>query len=292
MQLVRVWAPQVHALFLRVGARRRGREVFEQREQAAPAVRTSARSAGHGCMVGTRLSRVASCAALPNEFQQNDHAREVVKVAGFALALILGGVFMAVGRTAVDYSWLAWIALLPLFFSIQAFRPTVACLCGLVWGVSFFACSSVALESDVPYTWGSLALLGAVPAIYAFGAAMVTRRLGFNPFVVAFGWIGVEAAVAPLGLRQGLLSALQTDAALLGVVGNLFGYILVAFVVAFVSAVLMTLLQRIRVSITKPGFIVRAIQRQIVLLPQTHTHAADFPRSSMMPRAPPRSLLC
>ncbi len=265
--------------------------MFEQREQGVSTVHARAQRAGCVRTVATMLSRVTSHAPPHKNFEQSDRAPDVVKITGFAVALILGGLFMAVGRAAVDHSWLVWIALLPLFFSIQAFRPKVACLSGLVWGVSFFAFSVVALESDVPATWGSLALLGSVPAIYTFAAARVTRQVGFNPLVVAFGWVGVEAALAPLGLRHGLVSALQADGALLSVVGNLFGYILVAFVVALVNAVLLAMLQSIRLSIAKHGFIVRAIRWQTVLLPQTPTHAADFPRHSLMPRAPPVSLV-
>ncbi|MGB2986314.1 MAG: hypothetical protein WBE26_10565 [Phycisphaerae bacterium] len=158
----------------------------------------------------------------------------------FLLLLILSACFMAVSVGCGRYSWTAWVSLLPLFIAIRLMRPRVAMLCGALWGLSFCLSLVFGTEAAGPRTFPSLALLTAVPAIYAYLGARLTQRIGFAPLFLALGWIGVEWALNPLGLRNGLLAGSQGDGLLIDLVGKFLGYGLVAFLVAFVNASLLS----------------------------------------------------
>lgn len=146
---------------------------------------------------------------------------------------------MAVGSAA--YSWLAWFGLLPFFLTIRVLRPIAATLAGALWGICFYYFSSLGAAGVISPTIQSLALLMIVPAFYACFGALLTRRLSFNPLLLALGWIAVEFALKPLGLQEGLLAGTQTNPHL-HLVSRLLGYVFVAFLVACVNASLLAVL--------------------------------------------------
>jgi apolipoprotein N-acyltransferase len=164
---------------------------------------------------------------------------------------------MAFAVSSPDHWWLGWITLLPVFQAIRTLTPLRAALgCGL-WGASLFAFCVGLFETAIPGTPGAFAALTLVPAAYGFVGARVTRRVGFSPYLLALGWMGVELALDPVGLRHGLLAATQGNGLLLGAFGSFTGFVLVAFVVAYVNASLLSALHTVHRAIAQSRMAVR-----------------------------------
>jgi apolipoprotein N-acyltransferase len=158
------------------------------------------------------------------------------------LSLGTSAFFMSVALGSADCAWLAWVSLLPLFWSIRKLSPLGATFSGMLWGIALYGFSvSGTVPGIAPSPW-SLLLLATVAATYAGLGALLTHRVGFSPFVLAVGWIGVEFALRPLTLRNGLMCGTQGNGTLVQWVGGLFGYVIVAFLVAYVNASLLAML--------------------------------------------------
>ena len=173
--------------------------------------------------------------------------------AGVALTVALVGsaYLTAAAVGSPTHSWAGWLSLLPLFFAIRLLRPLRASACGALWGASLFVfCLALGRTAVAANLW-SFALFIGIPAIYTFLGAWLTRWMGFSPFVLGVGWMGVELALAPVGLHNGLLSATQGDTALMDYIGRALGYILVAFLVAYVNAVLVAVIARVRLRLPR-----------------------------------------
>lgn len=170
-----------------------------------------------------------------------------VKATALILSLVLSASLMAAAIGSPDYAWAGWFALLPLLFSIRTLRARLAMACGALWGASIFIASAFVADTPMPLTFQSLALLTAVPAVYAYVGARITRRLGFSALTLGFGWIGVELALMPLGLNGGLLAGTHghEDGSLLYVLEGLLGYGSVAVILAFINGFILSLLSRV-----------------------------------------------
>ena len=101
----------------------------------------------------------------------------------------------------------------------------------------------------------------------------------------------VEFALRPLALRHGLLAGTQGDGSLIHIVGDIFGYVPVAFVVAFGSAWLLAILSNVRFSILQRALLIGLDRTgadlwQVVLL-----RLALLTASPAQPRAPPGSAI-
>jgi len=198
---------------------------------------------------------------------------------------------MTVAIASPRFVWLGWITLIPLLFAVRALTPFGAASFGAVWGTALFAFGAFVLPTPIAPAVGSWALLTAIPALYAFLAARMTKRVGYSPFLLALGWIGVELALHPLGLRHGLLAGTQGSDILLRVVGSYAGYALVAFLVVYVNAWLLSALAA--VPMPAPGRrVVRTAAERIIKL-----SLAEIPNYWFLllrpskPRAPPRVAL-
>ncbi len=173
---------------------------------------------------------------------QRSRARRFIKATALAISFVFSALMMAMALGSASYSWLAWFGLLPLFLAIRILRPTAAALAGAFWGVCFYFFSSTDATGVISPTLQSLALLTIVPAFYAYFGTLFTRRIGFNPLLLAFGWIVLEFALKPLGLQQGLLAGTQIQNSFLHWISHLLGYLFVAFLVACVNASLLVVL--------------------------------------------------
>jgi apolipoprotein N-acyltransferase len=97
------------------------------------------------------------------------------------------------------------------------------------------------IEINLP----TVAVLVLAPALYSCWGAWLTRRVGFSPYLMALGWVGVELSLRPVGLEHGLLAGTQGDGMLLRVAGSFAGYFLVAFIVAYINASLLSVLHKV-----------------------------------------------
>jgi hypothetical protein len=154
-------------------------------------------------------------------------------VAGLCL---LGGWLLSAALQNPEFSLVGWCSLLPLFLAMRVLHPLRASAAAAVWG------SSVALFSPVAPEMASTALFAAVPALYALLGGLLTRRIGFHPLFLGLGWVGVEFALAPISLHNGLLAGSQGNGPFLQFVGSALGYVFVAFLIALVNAVLLVVL--------------------------------------------------
>jgi len=181
--------------------------------------------------------------------------------------------------------WVGWLALAPFFAAIRALRPILAMLCGALWGASLFVFTGGGSEPDNPIVVGLL--LTVVPAAYAYLAAYATRWIGFSPFVLGVGWMGVELALAPVGLHNGLLSATQGDTALMDYIGRALGYVLVAFLVAYVNALLVEVLGRVPLRLARSLWAAARDDAEILLRSQIVGCLSLVALQPSRPRAPP-----
>lgn len=179
---------------------------------------------------------------------KNGPTKSGAKVAAMGCALSFSAILMATSIGSPN-GWLGWVALLPLFFAIRVLSPLPALLSGSFWGISFFAASSIVGGSGVESSVGSFLLLLTIPGLYAGLCSRITRRVGFSPLMLGLGWVAVEFALSPLSLHHGLLAGTVGDGLLVRLVGNLAGYVLVAFIVAYVTASLLSVLTRVYVAV-------------------------------------------
>lgn len=196
---------------------------------------------------------------------------------------------LVLASSSVSFGWLAWFCLLPLFLVTVLFRPTIAGLYGLFWGLSYFVALSLFVKpvSSPTSIWlGTLTTIS--PALYTFLVCWMVRRSGFNPLIVGFAWIGLELLLRPLSLPLGVLGTTHATGEFGEIIGPLLGYVLVSFVIAFVNALLLRFLLGLRFSRPQRAHFKSAgIRRLADLLSQVYRPAsASIQRSS---RAPPKS---
>ena len=158
---------------------------------------------------------------------------------------------MAIRSTNV--SWLGWFALLPLFFAIRMWRPAAALLGGALWGSTLWLCLSTGSGEAIEQAPASLALLIIVPALYACLGSWVTRWSAYSPLVLGVGWLAVELALHPLGLRHGLLATTQDGSGWATYLAPLLGYAMVSFLVALVTASFVSALSAVRLPVRRPA---------------------------------------
>jgi apolipoprotein N-acyltransferase len=209
------------------------------------------------------------------------------KASVLALALAGSAYLMALAIEPPHRVWLGWITLLPLFYAIRVLPPARAMISGAFWGVCLFASSVAFARTEIAPSFSSFALLSLIPGAYGYFGAALTRRIGFSPYLLALGWIGVEFAIRPLGLNYGLLAGTQGDGFMIRVVGSFAGYVLVAFLVALVNATLVSVLSEVRLSFTSPRLVPKtAVTVKKLLVNELPSYLLHLIRASQ-PRAPP-----
>jgi len=149
---------------------------------------------------------------------------------------------MSLAIASPSFWWLGWLTLLPLLLAIRLLSPARAALAGSFWGLCFYVISVGGSGAPLAPSPISALLLAAIPGLYAGIGSRITRRVGFSPLLLGLGWVGVELALQPLALHHGLLAGTQGGSMVFRVVGNVAGYALVAFLVAYVSACLLSVL--------------------------------------------------
>ena len=178
----------------------------------------------------------------------------------WAIAVSVSAGLMVIALGSSTYWWLGWVTLVPLFLAIRLLRPMGALAAGAVWGSALYFLSSTLGSTAIPQTPVALVLLTVIPALYTCLGCIVTARKGFHPFLLGLGWAGVELALQPLALRNGLLPAAMGNSAWVLTLGKMGGYILVAFLVAFVNAAILSILSGVRLWVRRPRVVVAVPQ--------------------------------
>lgn len=209
------------------------------------------------------------------------------KAVAMALSLITGSALVAHGLASPEHSGLSLLALLPLFAAIRLCRPFGACMSGLLWGCSLYGFSLLQTATGIDAGLGSFLLLALVPAAYALLGSVMTRRIGFSPFVLGVSWMGVELALSPLGLEHGLLAGLLGGSTVFHFIGGALGYVLVAFAVAYVSAILLSAVSRVRLGSPARRYVSGLSSSGTLLVPQTFSCFPLFSIRPSHPRGPP-----
>ncbi len=206
------------------------------------------------------------------------------------LSLVVSGCLMALSVGSPHYAWAGWFSLVALLLSIRILPPIQAMACGALWGMSFYAFSVSAVSTSIAPGAFSLFLLAAVPALYAYAGAWVTRRVGFSVLFLAYCWIGVELAVRPLALQSGLLVGAHGDGSFLHVVESLFGYVWVAFLVVYINGLLVSILSHAWSKSGRSGAPVSSGSiGELLLAPESLIYIA-FALHACRPRGPPPQL--
>ncbi len=210
-----------------------------------------------------------------------------VKTSALIVSLLVGAYLMALAIGSPGHAWCSWFSLVPLFIVIRLCRPVCAMAGGALWGLLLYAFLIAQPDPACSLSISSLPLLAAIPAIYAFAGARLTRSIGFSPFVLGVAWMGVELAFQPLGLHNGLLGQAEGDTTLMHWIGGALGYVLVAFIVAYVNACLLSALSRVRVAVPRPRPAAGSDTNGARLAPQTFSCFPLFAIPQLQPRAPP-----
>lgn len=180
--------------------------------------------------------------------RQTLYRQSETRVGEAAIACLLGGALVAsaylmtLATQSADVRWLGWVTLVPLFLAIRILKPARAFCAGVLWGLSYCFFSGLAQRSGAGVDFGTVALLALVPGLYAGLGASLTRQIGFSPLLLGLGWIGVEVALRPLSLHNGLLASTQGNGLFVRTLGHLAGYVMLAFLVAYVNASLLDVL--------------------------------------------------
>ena len=190
------------------------------------------------------------------------------------------------------HAWVGWVVLLPLFVSIRQLPPIKAMLAGSFWGLSLFVFLILANAPENGFAGSavSLAVLTTVPGLYTYLGARLTRQIGFSPYLLALGWMGVELAISPLGLRSGLLAGTQGNGVVILWLGDFAGSVLVAFLVACVSAAVFEALRSACAGAATRVFVTTARNTPQRLAPQESFSVLSHLIHPTQPRAPPMGL--
>lgn len=206
-----------------------------------------------------------------------------------AVSLLLSAFLMACAIGSPDFGWTAWISLFPLFLAIQIFSPLWAGAAGAFWGLALYIFAALVPGGGIVPSVTSVVLVTGVPAVYACGAARLDRRLAVRPLLLALGWIGVELALIPLGLAEGLLAGSQGDGIQHYWISRSLGYVFIAFLIAGANALLLDILCEIRVRLPDLISFAPRLARTILYIISVFLLRRQLAYCRARTRAPPSS---
>lgn len=198
---------------------------------------------------GSRVALGEQIMPIAGRYACVNRKRRPAGIVFLGTSLVFSALLTAVAVRAPAYHGLAWISLLPLFHAMRSLRLNDAGLAGGLWGLClylFCVTDSPNLIVHITPSISSLILFAAVPAVYVGLGALLTRAIGFNPLMLAVGWVLVEIAFRPLRLRHGLLAGAQMESIQVQWLARLLGYVFVAFLVAYVNASLLAFVVAVR----------------------------------------------
>lgn len=198
---------------------------------------------------GAKMIRFLSQSVPTSEPSVRNCATQAGRLANSAAVMVwivLSGAVMAANLASSNHPWWAWLSPLPLFLVIRYWRPLAVLFFGALWGGSIYGFSTLVFD-QAPFVPGlrSLLFLSVIPAIYGCFGSWVSVRMGFSTLFLAVGWIAVELALIPLGMRTGLLAGAYEEGTLLAIMEGVLGYAFVAFTIAWINGLLVCLLGRV-----------------------------------------------
>ena len=228
----------------------------------------------------------------PSDSYRAALAGRCAKSAALLVWIVLSGAGMAANLASSNHPWWAWLSPLPLFLAIRYWRPSAVLVFGAVWGGSIYAFSTLVFDhpSFVPGL-RSLLFLSVVPAIYGCLGSWVSVRMGFSALFLGVGWIAVELALIPLGMRTGLLAGAYEQGTLVSLAEGLLGYTFVAFAVAWINGLLVCILSRIPLAGAGPRYQPRSADGQVRLFISEAIVDLLHERGAVQARAPPKKSL-
>ena len=214
------------------------------------------------------------------------------ELAVLGLSVLGSAYLMATAIGPHGYPFAGWFSLFPLFVCISVLSAWQAGLAGALWGagIYLFAVTGTlgAPHSGTAPGLETFLLLTAAPAAYTSLAAWLTRRIGFSPFVLGVGWLGVELVFSRLNLNIGLLGPAQPEGNVLYWLAHALGSIFVGFIIAYVNAACVNAAARIGIGQTQTRPVACAPSSNRWLEPQTFSCLPRFTVRALQPRAPPQ----
>jgi hypothetical protein len=237
-----------------------------------------------GCIAAQRKAVAAHQGRAAVAPAQRFHAVRDALLAGFILA---GAYLMSASMRGTVPSFAAWFALVPLLTCIRILSPLKAMLTGGLWGLAIYAFCSIGSDRLFPASPLNLLLLTAAPAIYGAFGALLTRWIGFSPYILGVSWMGVELALTPIRLSFGLIGSRLTDSLFSDWLGHALGFVVVAFAVAYVNAILVCALHHVFRLARRPIRFEQSSRSTCLRHLGTATIWCDHSLRHMRPRAPP-----
>ena len=154
------------------------------------------------------------------------------------LSVVLSGFLMALSLHAGHQPYVSFVVLIPIFVAVRVCLPWQGATCGVVWGLTLLTVSYAGIGPSISLTPATVLALIALPAGYVWFGTALTTRIGFSPFVLAVGWMGVEAALSPtIALNHNEF----LDRAWMSWFGSMVAPLLVGFCIALINAVFLEL---------------------------------------------------
>jgi apolipoprotein N-acyltransferase len=172
------------------------------------------------------------------------------------LQAALSGLLLSAAFPKVGFSWLAWIALVPLLLVLRRQRSGSAFRIGMIAGLAhyltllYWVVFTMRTYGFLPW-WqcvGLLLLLSAYLAIYPGLFALALTRFGKSPVAMVLlapiFWVGLEYARSFLltGFPWGVVGYSQVNRLLIIQLADMFGVYGVSFLVVSANAVLSALI--------------------------------------------------
>jgi len=154
------------------------------------------------------------------------------------MSVVLSGMLMSLSIHSAAATYFSFVVLIPLFVAVRVCRPWQGAVCGAIWGLTLLASSRTGFGQSIPLTPATVFALISLPAAYVGLGAALTGRIGFSPFVLAVGWMYLEAALSPTGALNHSEYVGQDWTAWFG---SMIAPLLVGFCIALINAELLRL---------------------------------------------------